>query len=432
MTDGIASLSIVDGAGFLAPFVLTAALLAILVSPWPWGPLRPAAHLRAVGIGALAGAAVGGLVTWVLSDVWGVFGISLTAVVRAADTVAFAALGVAAVNLAGTRWPRKVVAPGAVLATLLCLGLTINVDFGQYPRLGDALGLTYAQPAAIPALAGAPGALAAWTAPGGLPRAGRVGRVTIPATVSRFPARDAYVYLPPAALGPNPPALPVVVVLSGQPGEPADLFRAARLDVLLDGIASQHAGLAPIVVVPDQLGDPSENPLCVDGPLGNSATYLTVDVPAWIRTTLPVSTDRAAWAVAGFSQGGTCALQLGAAHPALFGAILDIAGEVAPTLGSVAGTVARGFDGDEAAYRAATPADLLAAGAPYADTAAVFVVGERDSQYLATMRTVSAKAAKAGMAVTTEVSPGTAHDWNTARYGFRAGFLRLLSRWGIP
>jgi enterochelin esterase-like enzyme len=401
------------------------------VSPAPGVRRTASRHLTVVAIAAVAGGVFGVLLTWLLSDVWDVFGISLTAVVRWADALAFAALAIAAANAVATRWPRKVLAAGAAALTLVCLALTINVDFGQYRRLGDALGLTYANEAVLPEWSGPPVDLSDWTAPEDLPSHGTVGTVAIPPRASGFPARKAHLYLPPAAFAEHPPALPVVVALSGQPGEPADLFRAAGIDQLLDRIASEHGGIAPIVVVPDQLGDPTENPMCVDGPLGNSETYLTVDVPKWIRENLPVSGERTGWAVAGFSQGGTCAIQLGAGHPELFGSLLDLSGEEAPTLGSVEATVGRGFGGDAAAYRAAAPAGLLAAEAPYADTAAVFVAGQNDTKYSASMRALSAQAADAGMAVTTLLSPGTAHDWNTARYGLRAGFERLLPRWGI-
>jgi len=258
-----------------------------------------------------------------------------------------------------------------------------------------------------------------------------VGKVDIPATESGFPARGAYVYLPPAAFAAEPPALPVVVAMAGQPGEPADIFRAGQVDRILDEVAAEHDGLAPIVVVPDQLGDPTVNPMCLDGPYGASETYLTVDVPDWIRASLNVSEDPADWAVTGFSQGGTCSLQLAAAHPELFGALLDIAGEEAPSLGTVEETIERGFGGDADAYRAATPEAILAANAPYEDSVALFAAGEHDRKYSASMRAMSALAAEAGMAVTVLVSPGTAHDWNTARYGLREGFARLLPRWGI-
>ncbi|MCU1570011.1 MAG: hypothetical protein JWR33_752 [Naasia sp.] len=428
----IGSISVLDGPVFLACFLVLAALLVLLATPGP-GVRRPSQrHLATVAVGAVVGGAVGAILTWLLSDVLNVFGLSLTWVVRWADTVAFAAWGMALVNLVRTRWWRKMVAVATAALTLFCLGLVFNLDFGKFPTFGDAIGLSYTDAARLPPRAAQLPALADWQPPAQIPATGRVGHLPIPAPVSGFPAREAYVYLPPAALVADPPALPVVVVLGGQPGEPADLFRAGRLDVLLDRIAAAHSGVAPIVVVPDQLADPSANPMCVDGPAGASETYLTVDVPAWIRAHLGVTADRTGWTIAGFSQGGTCAIQLGAGHPELFGSVIDVSGEEAPSLGGRTVTIDQGFGGDEAAYLAATPAGLLAAHAPYPDSWALFAAGEADSAYSASMRAVAARAASAGMRVEIDVSPGTGHDWNTARYGLQSGFTRLLQRWGIP
>jgi len=46
----------------------------------------------------------------------------------------------------------------------------------------------------------------------------------------------------------------------------------------LDAYAANHEGLAPIVVVADQLGTPTANPLCLDSALGKSETYLARDL----------------------------------------------------------------------------------------------------------------------------------------------------------
>ncbi|MFD1713868.1 alpha/beta hydrolase [Amnibacterium flavum] len=380
---------------------------------------------------ALVGAAAGTLLTWLLSDVWDVFGVSLTWVVRIADAVAFAGFAIVLANLISTRLWRAITALVAAALTAWCLFLTINVDFGQYPTVGDALGTTYQDPITPPGVSEGLTALDEWTPPADLPAQGIAGLVEIPAVAAQFEPREAAIYLPPAALTDDPPALPVVIALSGQPGTPTDVFSAGGVAEMMDGIAARNDGLAPIVVVPDQLGDPSNNPMCVDGPFGDSATYLTVDVVDWIRDNLPASADRDAWTIAGFSQGGTCAIQLGAGHPDLFGSIVDVSGEIAPSLGSMQTTIERGFGGDIDAYEAATPIELLRAGAPFTDTVAYFFAGEHDAKYSAFMRAVSAQADDAGMTVTAETSPGTAHDWNTARYGFRTAFDALCERWGI-
>lgn len=83
-----------------------------------------------------------------------------------------------------------------------------------------------------------------WRAPADLPSKGRLGSVSIPGTASRFDARDALVYLPPAALAADPPPLPLDVVLSGQgPGAaPENLVDAGRMVETLAAVARAHHG----------------------------------------------------------------------------------------------------------------------------------------------------------------------------------------------
>ncbi len=100
--------------------------------------------------------------------------------------------------------------------------------------------------------------------------------------------------------------------------------------------------------------------MCVEGPLGNSATYLTRDVPTWVHEHLHAAAGGADWAIAGFSQGGTCALQLGAGRPDRFGSWIDVSGQIGPVLQGRDDTVSRGFRGDRAAYEAAQPLRVLA------------------------------------------------------------------------
>ncbi|WP_186315256.1 esterase family protein [Curtobacterium sp. BH-2-1-1] len=272
-----------------------------------------------------------------------------------------------------------------------------------------------------------------WAPRTDLPTAGRLLHVTIPATRSHFTARPGLLWLPPAALVPDPPALPVVVLLPGQSrgSGPEDLETGGHLTETMDAVAAMHAGLAPIVVVPDQLGPDSGNPMCVDGPLGNSRTYLEQDVPAWITSHLRVQTGASAWTIGGFSQGGTCAIQLGAGDPGRFGNIIDVSGELGPTLGSPGESIARGFSGNAAAYRAAQPEALLAAHGPYRDSSAFFTAAQLDGRYGPAMPVVAAHAAAAGMHVTTWVIPGVKHNWLNARTAIAAGMAWLVPRIGL-
>jgi len=60
--------------------------------------------------------------------------------------------------------------------------------------------------------------------------------------------------------------------------------------------------------------------------LGNVETYFAVDVPNWIRSHLQVADEQRLWAIGGFSQGGTCALQLAVRTPDVYPNFVDISG----------------------------------------------------------------------------------------------------------
>ncbi|MBM7025855.1 alpha/beta hydrolase [Clavibacter zhangzhiyongii] len=451
----IISASFVTAAA-IAPLVALVLLLVVARRARLRTGARPEDPRRAAvrtGIAAVAGALAGLALAFVLGDVLGLFGVSLSSGTRTWTALGGLGLALAAVALVRSR--RSVTGVGgripprrteralhAALAVLVvplvvfASAVGINADVQQYPNIAAAFGLTRVAPldlAGLPAPVDAPEADGpledTWAPAGALPARGRLGTMPIPATTSGFAARDALVYLPPAALVDDAPALPVVIALSGQPGAPMDLFASGRLDRAMDAYAAAHRGLAPIVVVPDQLGSPEDNPMCVDSPLGNAASYLTVDVPAWIHQHLRVQTARTGWAIMGFSEGGTCAAQLGSGHPDLFGSLVDISGEVAPTIG--ADTVQDAFDGSQAEYAAAFPAALMEARKPYADTTALFCSGEDDAQYRPQVEQVEAAARAAGMATRISASPGTAHDWGTVQWCVGDALPTLGTRLGL-
>lgn len=384
-------------------------------------------------LGTVGGAGLASL----LDGADGPFGVDFTTVTRVWIGLGFGGLGVAVavlVHALARRRPLRALASVLVGALVLATtALTVNIDFGQYPTVRSALGIsaypTLTDPIATPG--GDHPAIADWTAPAGMPSVGTVSNIAIPGTTSSFHARDAVVYLPPAALTADPPLLPVMVMLSGQPGSPSDPLSTEKLQASLDAYAAAHEGLAPIVVSPDQLGDPDANPMCVDSPLGDSATYLTVDVPNWIRANLPVLTDAHDWAIGGLSQGGTCAIQLGAGFPQLFGNIIVASGELAPTLGDDATTIRKGFGGSAAAYEAAKPATLLAKNAPYSDTFALFGVGADDTSFLSGVKTLYADAKAAGMDATYMEVPDSAHDATAWSATFDKGLELLTARWDL-
>ena len=386
---------------------------------------------------AVAGGALGWFAAWLLSDQLNVFGVALTTVSRAWVVVGCAGIGLAIANLFVARWWRVLVAVLSIPVFVVASAAAINVDFGAYRNLDDVAGVVPYRGLDLHAERGEVAAIgtdyaSTWTPPSSLPAKGEVGTVRIPATRSGFPARTAVVYLPPAALTAAPPVLPVLYAFAGQPGAPGDVFTAGRINTVMDAYAAGHHGLAPIVVAADQLGGPDRNPMCVDSAaLGRSATYLLDDVPTWIRSHLRVSSDPAAWSVFGYSQGATCAVQFASGHPELFGSALASSSELGPTLGAGGSTVATGFGGSVAAYRAAQPAALLRAHAPYAATLIVFGVGQNDLRYTGYAKTLVADARRAGVTTRLVISPGTAHDWHTVRYTLAHGFPSIAAHLGL-
>ena len=83
-------------------------------------------------------------------------------------------------------------------------------------------------------------------------------------------------------------------------------------------------------------------------------TYLTVDVPEWIRTNLGVDPDHRHWAAGGLSAGGTCELELALRAPDVYAVFVDLSGEDALLNGSQDDTVTAYFGGDVAALAASS------------------------------------------------------------------------------
>ena len=389
--------------------------------------------------GALGGALAGVVLIVVVEVGLNAFGVPLEADTHAWVIVALAASGIAVVNLWTTRWWRKVVGAVGVLLFLVTATVGINQGYGLNTTVASLLNITVSQPIALPrdpAPVSMPVKVVAmppkplwqtWVAPASMPSAGTYGTVNIPGTVSGFVARPAYLYLPPAALVPNAPALPILIMMMGQPGGPES---SALFVNALNAEAAAHHGLAPIVLTVDQIGSPTQNPLCIDSPRGNSYTYVMTDVLAYVRANLHVASGPQNWAVGGYSNGGECALAFGAKHPEIFGSILDVSGEIGPSLGSVASTLKIGFGGDQAFYDREQPLAILAS-KHYTDSVAIFTSGSKDRYYGAEVSTAADAAAAAGMKTYRFIGPGVGHRADAVSFGVPAGLPVLFARWNL-
>ncbi|NKQ58950.1 hypothetical protein HFP15_39515 [Amycolatopsis sp. K13G38] len=253
--------------------------------------------------------------------------------------------------------------------------------------------------------------------------------MTIPATTSGFQAREAHLYLPPAYRAGQGTPLPVLVMLSGVPGDTGDWFAAGDLAARLDAYAAGHDGLAPIVVAPDDTGAGDEDLLCMDSPLAKVDTYLSQDVPRWVGTQLHADPDTAHWAVGGLSYGGTCAYELAVRHPSLFPTFLDFSGENRPMHDTVAQAIDDVFAGDADAYARQDPLAILAH-TSFPSSAGVLAAGDEDEPYHGEQQEVLAACRRAGMSVQWRELPG-GHEWSLWTRFFQDSLPWLGHRQGL-
>ena len=435
------NISLVDGWFPATLFSITAVLAAILLGIAIWemiggsrgGGKRAIAVVACPMVIAVIAGIVGLVIAWLLSDVFVVFG-----VVLGPRVIAWAGCGCAIVGFAVShamlhRGVLRAVAVMLVVCAVFSTATGIDQAYGEYATIGSLFSQDSYREADLTGMAKRSDLISVtqWrqeAADGSIsdiPAHGEVSKVNIPATTSHFEARQALVYLPPAALvtAKHKPALPVILMMSGQPGSPGRVFAAGGIQTMMDDYAQHHGGLAPIVIAADQLGDDSHNTLCVDSPVyGKALTYLTKDVVDWVKTNLPAARQAQDWAIAGFSQGATCSLQIGANHPDLFGTIIPTGSELKPTNGSESSMISRFFHGDRTAYEKQIPINAIRNHAPSNQTL-VIGAGERDCESVRNVELIAPVAQQEGMHVTAVESLGNAHDWHAVRDTLRYGLV---------
>jgi enterochelin esterase-like enzyme len=392
----VLQIDMLSGPAPAAVYLIAAAgLIAVLM----WRPYR-----RWL-VGAAVAAAAGVLVAvglWLICVRWlDLFGGGLGIPTYAWLAGTIAGISIAAASLFRRGALRKAVSALTVVAVALAGVFAINAEFGLNRTVGNLLNVVADRPIRLTP----PSADASknpsedsplwksWKAPAGMPVAGKTGTASIPNGTSGFTARPAGIYLPPAALVGDPPRLPVVLMLMGQPGNPDPSY----IGRVLDAFAAKNHGLAPIVVVADQIGVKVADTGCVDSATyGRSRTYLVEDVVPWMRTHLNVLPDPRFWTIAGYSNGGQCAISLGAEHPDLFRTIISVSAEEYPGSSNPAQALKVLFGGDKERLEREKPVTLLSA-RQYPASTAVFTAAKDDPGYLAVARKLALAARGAGM-----------------------------------
>jgi S-formylglutathione hydrolase FrmB len=354
------------------------------------------------------------------------------------------------------RWWRRGVSVLAVLLCVLSSGVALNLWVGYFMTLQMAWNQLTAGP--LPDETDQ-ATVSAMQRSGTVPSHGAVVPVTIPADASQFKHRTELVYLPPAWFAQTPPPrLPTVMMIAGEFNTPADWLRTGDAVQTIDNFANAHNGNAPVFVFVDTGGSFNNDTECVNGSRGNAADHLTKDVVPYVNSNFGVGTSAANWGVVGWSMGGTCAVNLVVMHPELFSAFVDIAGDLAPLVGTREQTIARLFHGDAAAYAQFDPTTVITKHGRYSGVSGWFAIsstappknqvhnpwagenavglGGRDAQGNPGDQTEAANSlctlGKAnGIDCSVIASPGK-HDWPFASDVFAAALPWLAGQLGTP
>jgi S-formylglutathione hydrolase FrmB len=270
-----------------------------------------------------------------------------------------------------SRWRRRALSLLAVPLSLICVAVTINTWVGYFPTVGAAWTELTAGP--LPDQTDR-ATVAAMRQAGAVPVKGAVVPVNITPAASHFPHRGEWVYLPPAWFTSAIPKLPTVMMIGGEFNTPTDWPRAGDAITTLDAFAAAHGGRAPVVVFVDSGGGFNVDTECVNGSRGNAADHLVKDVVPFMVANFGVSTAASNWGVAGFSTGGTCAVDLTVMHPDVFHVFLDIAGDVGPSTGTKAQTIDRLFGGSVTAWQRYDPTTVMKRHGHYDGISGVFAV----------------------------------------------------------
>lgn len=439
--DWISDIRLTDGPLYGTVLVLGVAGAAfLLVPPWRASPV-PAYRARAwsvrILIAAAAACALVGTVHWLLINVFTVFPEDLPNPVLLWFLPGVTAVLLALFRLPATSWGGRGSGIMAALLVVLLSALQINAYFGLNRSISDLMGTALARiPVLEQELTRHPGeadgvALQGWKPAGELPAGGVLRKAAIPGTKSGMNVRDAYIYLPPAYFAANRPALPVLVLVAGQPGGPADWLTGGAIRGHMDSFAAAHGGVSPVVVIPDPNGSQSANTMCMDSRIAKADTYLSQDVPQWIGSTLAVDTNHSHWAVGGFSFGGTCAVQMGTRHPEVYADVLAFSSEAEPAIAKERQkTIDAAFPGHPEEFTQQTPLEIMKH-QRFESSGMYLTAGQSDPEFVANLHTLAAAAQNAGFTVQAHEVEHTGHSWDTSSKRFPDALQFLGSRWGL-
>ena len=439
--DWLSDIRLTDGPLFGTVLVLGLGGAAYLLVPpsraWETADLRIRAWAIRVFVAIASAFVLVATVHWIMINVLTVFPEDIPEPVLLWFVPGVSAVILGIMRLPRTSWTHY---GSGFLAALLVVALStlqINAYFGLNRTVSDLLGTALARiPALEQELMRHPGesdgvSLQGWKPAGDLPAGGVLRKAAIPGTLSGMSNRDAYLYLPPAYFAANRPALPVLVLVAGQPGGPADWLTGGAIRGHMDSFAAVHGGVAPVVVIPDPNGSQSANTMCMDSKIAKADTYLSQDVPRWISSTLAVDTNHSHWAVGGFSFGGTCAIQMGTRHPDVYADVLGFSSEAEPAIAKERQkTIDAAFPGNPDEFIKQTPLEIMKH-QRFETSGMYLTAGQNDPEFVGNLHTLAAAAKDAGFTMQAYEVEHTGNSWVTSSKRFGDALAFLGSQWGL-
>ena len=176
--------------------------------------------------------------------------------------------------------------------------------------------------------------------------------------------RDVYVYLPPqyfqaAYRGYR---FPVIELLHGFPGQPQDWITVIGVTTTLTDLIRRHLAKPVVLVMPDANGARGVSLQCLNQVRGpQDATFLAQDLPGYISRVLRVWPAGRTWGIAGYSEGGFCAANLGLQYGYKYGFAGVLSGYFQPSDNQLSDPprLVSPFDGNKRLLRRNTPTQEL-------------------------------------------------------------------------
>lgn len=162
-------------------------------------------------------------------------------------------------------------------------------------------------------------------------------RLTVRGRLSHL-KRTVYVYLPPQYFQSayRDYRFPAIELLHGFPGAPQDWITVLDVTTTLTSLVNRGLARPAVLVMPDANGARGISLQClnqVGGP--QDATFIAQDVPNYIARTFRVWQPGRSWGIAGYSEGGFCAANLGLQFGSRFGFAGVLSGYFSPMANQV-------------------------------------------------------------------------------------------------